>query len=160
MTVKNIYNWGHTLTNFKSKMWNGKSTFQTTSKMIFTNLNLYFVIKLYALINSHFLSKFQTNQQNVLHLFFVLFFSPLYVGWCYWGESSFKSEWGKYESTPARTINCICCSTLIFIVRGKDTYSPFFLYLLRARESGNKWSRNLGDIYYSTVMSHCQVHFL
>ena len=48
--VKNIYFWGHTLTNFKSKSWNGKRTFQTTSKTIFTNLNSYFVIKLYALL--------------------------------------------------------------------------------------------------------------
>ena len=46
--VKNIYFWGHTLTNFKSKSWNSKRTFQTTSKTIFTNLNSYFVIKLFT----------------------------------------------------------------------------------------------------------------
>ena len=56
--VKNIYFWGHTLTNFKSKSWNGKRTFQTTSKTIFTNLNSYFVIKLYALVYMH----------NIFHL--------------------------------------------------------------------------------------------
>ena len=70
--VKNIYFWGHTLTNFKSKMWNGKSTFQTTSKTIFTNLNSYFVIKLYALIYIvHTYEKLKHGKfwRNLLELF-------------------------------------------------------------------------------------------
>ena len=47
---ENIYFWAHTLTNFYSKSWNGKNKVQTTSKMIFTDLNSLFDKKLYALI--------------------------------------------------------------------------------------------------------------
>ena len=50
--VKNIYFLCHTLTNLKTKPGNGKSTFQTTSKTIFTNLNSYFDINVNALINN------------------------------------------------------------------------------------------------------------
>ena len=49
--VKNIYFSSHTWTKLTSKGWNGKNTVQTTSKTIFTNLNSYFDIKLYALVN-------------------------------------------------------------------------------------------------------------
>ena len=48
--VKNIYFSSHTWTKLTSKGWNGKNTVQTTSKTIFTNLNSYFDIKLYALV--------------------------------------------------------------------------------------------------------------
>ena len=47
--TKNIYFWDHTLTDWKTNLWIGKSMVQTTSKMIFTNLNSFFVKKLYAL---------------------------------------------------------------------------------------------------------------
>ena len=47
---ENIYFWAHTLTNFYSKSWNGKNKVQTTSKMIFTDLNSLFDKKLYALM--------------------------------------------------------------------------------------------------------------
>ena len=36
--TKHIYFWSHTLTDWKSKSWNGKRTFQTTSKMNFRHL--------------------------------------------------------------------------------------------------------------------------
>ena len=48
--VKDIYFSSHTWTKLRSKGWKGKSTVLTTSKTIFTNLNSYFDIKLYALI--------------------------------------------------------------------------------------------------------------
>ena len=54
--VKNIYFLCHTLTNLKTKSWNGKSTFQTTSKTIFTDLNSYFDINVNALIYIDFFS--------------------------------------------------------------------------------------------------------
>ena len=43
LTMKNIYFWSHTLTNFKSKLWNDKNTLQTTSKTIFRNLFQIFI---------------------------------------------------------------------------------------------------------------------
>ena len=49
---ENIYFWAHTLTDWKTNLWIGKSMVQTTSKMIFTNLNWFFDKKLYALVNT------------------------------------------------------------------------------------------------------------
>ena len=48
--TKNIYFWDHTLTDWKTNSWIGKSMVQTTPKMIFTNLNSFFVKKLYVLV--------------------------------------------------------------------------------------------------------------
>ena len=48
---ENIYFWAHTLTDWKTNLWIGKSMVQTTFKMIFTNLNWFFDKKLYALVD-------------------------------------------------------------------------------------------------------------
>ena len=48
--VKNSYFSSHTLTKFRSKLRNGKSTVQTTSKTIFINLNSFFDIRVDGLL--------------------------------------------------------------------------------------------------------------
>ena len=60
--VKNIYFSSHTWTKLRSKGWNGKSTFQTTSKTIFTNLNSYFDIKVDGLLS---IVRFGQNMSKV-----------------------------------------------------------------------------------------------
>ena len=40
--TKNVYFLGHTLTNWKTNLWIGKNMVQTTSKMIFNDLYLFF----------------------------------------------------------------------------------------------------------------------
>ena len=45
---ENIYFWAHTLIDWKTNLWIGKSMVQTTFKMIFTNLNWFFDKKLYV----------------------------------------------------------------------------------------------------------------
>ena len=52
--VKNICFWGHTLTNFNSNSWNGKSTVRTFCTMNFRSVREYFNIYLDGLIYLYF----------------------------------------------------------------------------------------------------------
>ena len=67
---ENIYFWAHTLTNFYSKSWNGKNKVQTTSKMIFTDLNSLFDKKLYALLCKYVVPMSRIMYKSIVDYFF------------------------------------------------------------------------------------------
>ena len=58
--VKNICFWGHTLTNFNSNSWNGKSTVRTFCTMNFRSVREFFNTNLDGLIHT----KFRRNNTN------------------------------------------------------------------------------------------------